>query len=86
MQVVLYTTSRPCPLCEDARAHLERLRARHPFELRVVEIDADPRLSIRHALRVPVVEVDGREIGFGRIDPTALETAVRGQARVVPSP
>ena len=90
MEIVLYTTRRDCPLCADARLVLSRLAKRHAFSLREVDIDGDPRLAIRHALRIPVVEVDGREVAFGRIEETALETAllsVRARSgTVVPRP
>ncbi len=76
MRVVLYTIGRECPLCDDAWAQLERIRAIRSFELERVVIDGDPRLVVRHALRVPVVEIDGREACFGRIDGAALEAAL----------
>jgi glutaredoxin len=79
MEVVLYTTARHCPLCDEARHHLDRAREREPFSLRVVEVDADPRLAIRHALRVPVIEIDGVEAMYGKIDPRALEGALRAR-------
>jgi hypothetical protein len=85
-QLVLFTTERHCHLCEDARVHLDRIRARRPFDLRVVVIDAHPMLSIRHALRIPVVLVDGVEVAFGRIDPQALEAALLSHGTVLPGP
>lgn len=76
MRVVMYTIGRPCPLCDVAWAQLERIRGRHAFDLERVVIDGDPRLVVRHALRVPVIEIDGREACFGRIDEAALEAAL----------
>ncbi|HVG94784.1 MAG TPA: glutaredoxin family protein [Planctomycetota bacterium] len=78
MRVVLYTLAAGCPLCDEALHHLERLRSRRPFDLRVVPVDGDPRLAIRHALRVPVLEVDGREVLFGRMTLEAVEAALLG--------
>lgn len=86
MQVTLYTLAAACPLCDDARHHLERLSARHAFDLRVVPVDADPRLALRHALRVPVLEIDGREVAFGRLTYEGLEAALRAALAVRPSP
>jgi glutaredoxin len=58
--VVLYT--RPdCHLCDDARAMLERARARIPFALQERNIDEDDALLRRHLERIPVIEVDGKE-------------------------
>jgi hypothetical protein len=76
MRVVMYTIGRPCPLCDVAWAQLERIRGRHAFDLERVVIDGDPRLVVRHALRVPVIEIDGRE-AFGRIT-GGPQAALRG--------
>jgi hypothetical protein len=78
--VVLYTVARECPLCDEALAHLRALAPRWAFDLRVVAIDGDPRLAVRHALRVPVVEIDGREAAFGRVTREALEAALEAAA------
>ena len=79
MQVVLYTTSHACPLCDEARFHLDREREQTPFDLRVVTVDGDPRLAVRHALRVPVIEIDGVEAMHGKIEPDALRAALRAR-------
>jgi hypothetical protein len=86
MHVVLNTTSHAGPLCDVARFHLERERERTPFDLRVVAVDGDPRLAIRHALRVPVIEIDGVEAMHGKIEPDALRAALRGRPSVARRP
>jgi hypothetical protein len=75
-EVVVYTVARECPLCEEALHHLRALRPAHGFALRTVTVDGDPRLAIRHALRVPVVEIDGREALHGKTTRAALEAAL----------
>lgn len=84
MRVVLYTVSHPCPLCDEVRAHLEALRRRHALDVEEVLVDRDPRLAVRYALRVPVVEVDGREAAFGKVDPRVLEAALSRGGTVAP--
>ena len=67
-EVILYTRA-GCHLCEDAEAVLRRVMAeatrsgRAAFELRPVDIDADPdpELARRYGVRVPVVAIDGVE-------------------------
>jgi glutaredoxin len=79
-RVRVYTIGRPCPLCEDALALLEAISADVAFDLEVVNVDGDLRLTVLYALKVPVVEVDGREIGHGRLDEATLRGAlVRAQ-------
>ena len=50
-----------CHLCDEARASLARL-GDQGFELREVDIDSDERLLAAYLERIPVVEVDGREV------------------------
>lgn len=60
--VVLYT--RPgCCLCDDARAVLERVRARHPgrFVVHERDIETSEALLRRYLERIPVITVDGEE-------------------------
>jgi glutaredoxin len=58
--VVLY--SQPgCCLCDDARRVLERVRARHAFELVERDINTDDELHKAFLERIPVVSIDGEE-------------------------
>jgi glutaredoxin len=69
--VTLY--GRPgCHLCDDARAALERVRARRPFQLREVDIEADDALFKRYLERIPVVALDGEELFELFVDEEAL--------------
>jgi len=51
-----------CHLCEDAREIVERVRSKHPFELREVDVSLDPVLHREYGERIPVLEVDGEEL------------------------
>jgi glutaredoxin len=74
--VILY--GRPgCHLCDDARAALERLRAREPFSLEVVDIESDPALHARYLERIPVIAVDGEELSDFFVDEEALLARLR---------
>ena len=73
--VTLY--SRPgCHLCDEARAALEALRARAPFELREVDITGDDALHARYLERIPVIALDGRELFDFFVDEAALRQAL----------
>jgi len=70
--VTLY--SRPgCHLCDDARAALERVRARAPFVLEEVDITGSDALHRRYLERIPVVALDGEELFDHFVDEAALE-------------
>jgi glutaredoxin len=60
LSATLYTKP-GCHLCEDAAAALERLRPRHPHELRLVDITVDATLMQEYGLRIPVLAIGGRE-------------------------
>jgi hypothetical protein len=60
ISATLYTKP-GCHLCADAATALERLRARHPHELLLVDITADAMLMQEYGLRIPVLAIAGRE-------------------------
>jgi len=74
-QVVLYTRE-GCRLCDHARDALRRLGRDARFDLRVLDVDADPALLDRYGEAVPVVTVDGVEVSTGRIDVAAVRWAL----------
>ncbi len=67
-------TRRQCCLCDEAHAALDQVRAAHPFELTVVDLDteASPEKRAAYDHEVPVVELDGRKIMKFRVDPARL--------------
>jgi len=70
--VTLY--GRPgCHLCDDARAALERVRARRPFELVERDITQDDGLHAAFLERIPVVCLDGEELFEYHVDEAGLE-------------
>jgi glutaredoxin len=78
--VTLYT--RPgCHLCDDARAELQRLRARLPFTLQEVDITTDDALHRRYLERIPVVALDGEELFDFFVDERALTERLREAER-----
>lgn len=69
--------SRPdCSLCEVARADLERICGELQAAFDEIDVDTDPDLRAEYGDRVPVVVVDGRELGYFRIDEARIRTAL----------
>jgi predicted thioredoxin/glutaredoxin len=66
-------TRRGCHLCDDALALLRELGV----EPGVRDVDDDMQLFALYDFRVPVVLVDGRVVGEGRVDRHALGRAIR---------
>lgn len=73
--VTLYTRA-GCHLCEAAEQVIRQVAAGRA-RIELVDIDADPALTERYTVRVPVVAVDGVEIAEYELDPRALDDALR---------
>ena len=72
MTVVTLYGKPGCHLCEEARAVVERVRERHPFELREVDVTLDPNLFREYGERIPVLAVDGEELSEYFVEEAAL--------------
>lgn len=60
---VRFLTRSGCHICEEAGAELDLLLEDFPgVEVERVDIESDDRLHREHLERIPVVEVDGREV------------------------
>jgi glutaredoxin len=71
-EVVLYGKA-GCCLCDDAKAVLDEVRRRRPFDLTEVDISLDPVLHARYGERIPVVVVAGEEAFELGVDAAELE-------------
>ncbi|HEX6270779.1 MAG TPA: glutaredoxin family protein [Anaerolineales bacterium] len=56
LTVTLYMR-KDCHLCDQARADLESLQAKHPHRLVEIDIDSDPAIHKAYLVEIPVVEV-----------------------------
>lgn len=58
-RLTLYT--RPdCSLCDAMRTTLLEVQAETPFRLETIDISADPELSARFGLEIPLLYINGR--------------------------
>jgi len=74
--VTLYTR-KGCHLCDEARAEIDRLRAKAEFELETVDIDSDAGLQARFNDEVPVVFINGRKAFKYRVEPREFLSRLR---------
>jgi hypothetical protein len=81
VRATLYTKP-GCHLCEDALADLERLRARLPHTLELVDISADVDLERRYWERIPVLKIGEREYD-APLTRAVLERALQAAAAAV---
>ena len=74
-----FYTKDGCTLCDRALVFVERLARERGLPLRLVAIDeagGDGDLWYRHRYRIPVIELDGEELAWGRIDEAEFRTAL----------
>jgi glutaredoxin len=67
-----------CCLCEEAKAVLERVRERIPFELVEEDIRANPDTFAAWRYDIPVVIIDGRQAFKLRLEEEEVEAYLRG--------
>ena len=76
IQIEIY--SRPgCHLCDEAKDVIDRVRKRHGFELRVVNIEEDPALESVYGTEIPVVFINGTKAFKYHVDERELERKVK---------
>jgi glutaredoxin len=70
--------SRPgCHLCDEAKVIIDRVRKRHPFTLRVINIAEDPALESAYGTEIPVVFINGTKAFKYHVDERELEQKVK---------
>jgi glutaredoxin len=78
MTVTIY--SKPgCHLCDDAKAVIDRMRARHDFELIIKDIRADAKDFAQYQYAIPVIKLNDQEIARYRLTEDQLERALADQ-------
>jgi glutaredoxin len=74
-RVTVYTRV-DCGLCAKAEAEVARICADVGVAWTTVDVDSDPDLRAEYGDQVPVIEVDGREHGFWRVEEDRLRAAL----------
>ncbi|MBN8210049.1 glutaredoxin family protein [Bacillus sp. NTK071] len=69
--VILYTKE-TCPLCNEAYYLLQDLQEEVDFSLKTVDIYQDEALLEKFMVMIPVVEIDGEVVDYGRLSKISL--------------
>ncbi|TKD71033.1 glutaredoxin family protein [Pseudalkalibacillus hwajinpoensis] len=69
--VILYTKE-TCPLCDEAYYLLQKLQEEVDFSLETVDIYQDESLLEKFMVMIPVVEIDGEVVDYGRLSKISL--------------
>jgi glutaredoxin len=80
VRVLTLLTRSYCHLCDDMRAAVGPVAARHGFSIAEVDVDQHAALEAAYGERVPVLFLGapgrGRELGWGSIAPARLDSAL----------
>ncbi len=74
---VLYYTRKKCELCHEGKLLLQLLQEEYPFTIIEKDIDDSDELTEKFGLMIPVVEMSGEIVQYGRIDLLALEDKLK---------
>ncbi|WP_160722549.1 glutaredoxin family protein [Bacillus sp. USDA818B3_A] len=66
-KITLYTRQR-CPLCNKAKDAILELREVWNIQLEEIDIETSDELTERYGLMIPVIHLDGEEVGYGFVD------------------
>ena len=77
MRTLLFLSKPDCPLCDEGYEKLTRLAARYSLAIEKRNIESDPELWEAHRYRIPVVLLDGEEIGWGRLSERGMDVQLR---------
>jgi len=77
-----------CALCEDMLLELAALQqergfAGAPFDVDVLDVDADPAARVRYGHKIPVLLFAGELVCHGRLDPDEVHKALAYHRRPV---
>ncbi|KGP91553.1 glutaredoxin [Pontibacillus chungwhensis BH030062] len=74
--MILYT-KKECPLCDEAKELIETLYHDYDIVIREKDIYEEDELIERYGLMIPVVEIDGEEVDYGKIDLFSLSNRLQ---------
>ncbi|MEK5233166.1 glutaredoxin family protein [Lysinibacillus sp. FSL K6-0232] len=61
-----------CPLCVDGLRTLKLVQEDIPFDIEIIDIEADDHIHEKYMLMIPVVEKGGQIIQYGNLDYATL--------------
>ncbi|MTH53796.1 glutaredoxin family protein [Bacillus mangrovi] len=81
MNLAIYTRQ-GCHLCEDALLIVEELKKEWDFTYFVLDIGQSDTLTEEYGLKIPVIELDGKELAFGLVKKDFLSKRIQERIRI----
>ena len=84
-RAVTVVSKRGCHMCEKVVEALDSLSSRYGLDIKVVDINDDPKLHDKYWLTIPVVQIDGKDV-FDANDIVNTVDYVKTMERLVSNP
>lgn len=72
-----FFTKENCGLCNEAKEIIESLRLEHKIEVTEIDIYSYDELLERYQLMIPVIQINGQTIAYGKIHKNDILNAIK---------
>lgn len=72
-----FFTKENCGLCEEAKEAIELIRLDNDIEVTEIDIYSDDTLLEEYQLMIPVIQIDGQTIAYGKIHKNDILNAIK---------
>ncbi|HYK71576.1 MAG TPA: glutaredoxin family protein [Pseudoneobacillus sp.] len=72
-----FYTRNKCHLCEKAKMVIEEIKQEMDFIYIEKDIDESDELTEKYGLMIPVVEIDGEEVGYGHVNKNVISNRLQ---------
>lgn len=71
-------TKENCGLCEEAKDAIRLVQSEYEIEVNEVDIYSDDALLEEYQLMIPVIQIDGETVAYGKIHKIDILNAING--------
>nr|WP_088014871.1 glutaredoxin family protein [Gottfriedia acidiceleris] len=67
-----------CGLCEEAKDAIRLVQSEYEIEVNEIDIYSDDALLEEYQLMIPVIQIDGKTVAYGKIHKIDILNAING--------
>ncbi|WP_129689885.1 glutaredoxin family protein [Gottfriedia acidiceleris] len=71
-------TKENCGLCEEAKDAIRLVQSEYEIEVNEIDIYSDDALLEEYQLMIPVIQIDGETVAYGKIHKIDILNAING--------
>ncbi|MEE6453144.1 glutaredoxin family protein [Gottfriedia acidiceleris] len=77
MKLTLFTKEN-CGLCEEAKDAIQLVQSEYEIEVNEIDIYSDDALLEEYQLMIPVIQINGETVAYGKIHKIDILNAING--------